>query len=148
MTNIFKAKRIDGKGWIYGYFTKYPDGLCVIQKQDDWETQAVDENTLCRCIDCEDKNGNPLFINDMINDFGGGVYETDYDSPEYHPSMAFPPTKCVGDKTRIGIIVEEDGTVRVRTKEMNYSYNISKGSPFNEMELVGNIFDEVEAKPS
>lgn len=138
---IFKAKTLTEGNWVYGYFVKYPDGTCAIFSQDKWESYAVDEKTICRCLNETDKNGDFIYVNDMINDFGGGVYEPDKEHPDYDTMMAFPPMKCVGDNTRIGIVVEEDGTTRIRNKEMNYSYNISNGSKLCDMEIVGNVFD-------
>lgn len=138
---IFKAKTLDDNTWVYGYFVKYPDSSCVIFSKEKYESYSVKEETLCRCLNETDKNGDFIYINDMVNDFCGGVYELDKEHSDYDEKMAFPPMKCVGDNTRIGIVVEEDGTTRIRTKEIKYSYNISNGAKLCDMEIVGNIFD-------
>ena len=144
MSNIFKAKTIDTNEWVYGYFVKYPDGLTVIYVQDKWECHAVHEETVSRSIDAVDKNGDPLFVNDMINDFGGGTRVPDPQHPDYDSRMAFPPTKVLGSTKRVGIIVEEDGRVCIKTKEMSYNYNLSKASPLSKMEKLGNVYDDYE----
>ncbi|WP_125343571.1 hypothetical protein [Tenacibaculum singaporense] len=148
MSNIFKAKTTDTNEWVYGYFVKYPDGLTVIYVQDKWESFEVHEETVSRSVDAVDINGDPLFVNDMINDFGGGTRVPDLNHPDYDPQMAFPPTKVLGATKRIGIIVEDEGRVCIKTKEMSYNYNISKASPFNKMERIGNIYDDYKPTKS
>lgn len=138
-----KAKSTDNKKWLYGYPVKYPDGTMCLFSIDNWESFSIIPETLCYSTGENDINGRELFIGDTINDFGGGVYVIDYDSPDYDKSMAFPPTKCEGDKTRLGNIVFEDGTVRIQTVEMDYCYNLSKGAKLSDMEFVSNIWDLV-----
>ena len=137
-TIICKAKRADQNVWVFGYFVEFPNEETVIYSTRKGEKHLVKKETRCRAIDTIDKNGDPLFVGDIINDFSGGAWIEDEENKVV--GQALPPMICKGDNTRIGI-VEEEGTIRIRTKELNYSYNISKASPFTNMELVGNIHD-------
>lgn len=141
---ICKAKSIPNYKWLQGYPVLTPNGEVYLHNayEDDTIAQVISE-TLCYSVGQDDKNGRRLYIGDTINDFGGGVIETDYDHPDYHKSMAFPPTKVNGDTTRLGNIIFEDGTVRIETLEMNYCYNISNGSRFCDMEYHSNVWDQV-----
>lgn len=143
----FKAKRLNTKEWVYGNIITVESGqayifnnhfIPAISMPSEWFIE-VTPFTICRALEEVDKNGDPLFTGDIINDFGGGLWVKNEN--EAIEGQAFPAMICEGDNTRIGIIVEEEGTVKIKTKEMSYSYNISKASPFNEMEITGNIHD-------
>ena len=130
----FKAKRLDTKEWVYGYFVKYPDGKSVIFSEGQFEGIGVDENTLCQSTGEVDIDFKELFIGDVVNDFGGGVFEPDPETGNY--------IETSGNNTRLGIIVFEEGRTCIRTKEMSYSYNLSNASRLNDMQYVRNIYDE------
>ena len=121
-----------------GYPVLYADGSMKLQSGDD--SIDVIPETLCYSTEQIDRNGRLLFIGDTINDFGGGVVETDYDHPDYNPLQAFPPTKTTGDNTRLGNIIFQDGTVRIETLEMDYAYNISNGSRLCDVEYHSNVW--------
>lgn len=130
----FKAKTKDTREWVFGFFVKYPDGKSVIFSKDRWEQYEVDEDTLCQSTNEIDIDFRELYVGDMIDDFGGGLWIPDPDNID---------GKYInnGSKERIGIIVFEDGRNCIRTKEMSYSYNISNGSKLSEMKYYGNIYD-------
>lgn len=138
---IFKAKTTNERNWVYGYYVEFPDGSAAIFSKDRWESYEVDKDTVCRCLDEVDKNGDFVYVGDMINDFRGGVWIEDTEHPDYNKSLFCPPMKQEGDNTRIGIVVEEDGTVKIRNKEMSYSYNLSNAAKLCDMEIIGNIYD-------
>lgn len=143
---IIAAKAVSqGKIWLYGY--------AILDKgvekifTDTGELVEVIPGTVCYRIGGFDKNGRPLYTGDVVNDFGGGTdddWEVDTDDEDYHPMQALPPMrkKKDGNFTRLGEIVFSGGTIRVRTKELGYDYNIH-GLGFGEMEYVKNIHDEL-----
>lgn len=137
---VAKAKDFNNE-WVYGYPVKL--GEVFIYEKTTGEKIKVRPDTVCYSTLENDKHGRELFIGDTINDFGGGLYVTDKKSTEYHPTQAFPPLKCIGDKTRLGHIVFEEGTTRIQTIEMDYCYNISNGSRLCEMEYHSNIWDNI-----
>ena len=139
----YKGKRIDTGEFVYGCPIIHSDGTGAIFVSEDDSTLFVEADSIRRFINAHDKNGAELYIGDIINDFGGGTHVTDKDSPEYHPTQAFPPTKVIGDRTRLGEIVEEDGTVRIKTR-LPYSYNLSNASKLSEMEKVGDNYNNPE----
>jgi len=132
----YKAKTLVDNNWVEGYFVKFDkDGAGIILPESvplSISLIFVDEDTVCQSTGETDVDGRELFIGDMINDFGGGTYVENRQTGLM---------EIQGDTTRHGIIVFEDGTTRIRTKEMSYSYNLSKGVLLSKMKFVSNIFD-------
>jgi hypothetical protein len=128
----FKAKTKDTREWVFGFFVKYPDGKSFIYSIDSWGNYEVDEDTLCQSTNEVDIDFRELFVGDMVNDFGGGLYVYNDETGNH---------EVEGDTTRIGIIVFEEGRNCIRTKEMNYSYNLSNGAKLCDMQYYGNIYD-------
>lgn len=61
----FKAKRLDGKGWIEGTpicINGKPYGIMIGEK----ESPDIDPSTICQFTGLKDKNGTPIYEGDMI----------------------------------------------------------------------------------
>lgn len=61
----FKAKRLDGKGWIEGTpicINGKPYGIMIGEK----ESPDIDPSTICQFTGLTDKNGTPIYEGDMI----------------------------------------------------------------------------------
>lgn len=62
-----KAKSLHDGKWIYGYVSR-PDymtnELCFVGPE--FIIRRIDQNTICRYTGKEDKNGNPIFENDIV----------------------------------------------------------------------------------
>jgi len=136
-----KGKSLITKEWVFGYPIKDSKGSTIIFTIDEFKQIPILPGTLCYSTGEDDINGRELFIGDTINDFGGGTHVVDTDSESYHPSQAFPPTKVEGDTTRLGNIIFKEGTVKIKTSQMSYAYNLSSASKLSEMEYYDNIWD-------
>jgi len=139
---ICKAKSINTQEWVYGYPVQYSIGVLVLFDATAQQIPIIPE-TLCYSTQQKDKNGKELFFDDIVNDFGGGVRVTDYDHSSYNPRQAFPVTKVMGDPTRLGAIIKQDGTTRIKTLAMDYAYNLSNAAKLSNMEYVQNPWDTI-----
>ena len=80
-----RAKRIDNGKWVYGYVAcldYMTNELFIICPE--FVTHRVDQNTICRYTCKEDKNGNPIFENDIIDasaEWWDAAGPAGYDSP-------------------------------------------------------------------
>jgi uncharacterized phage protein (TIGR01671 family) len=122
---------------------------------------GVDEGTNCwhgddmkfliitQSTESFDKNGTEIYFGDIINDFGGGLYvpksslsvNENGDMTEDDDDGSYVRT---GDSTRLGIVIKEDGTTRIKTSVMTYAYNLSNAAKFEDFEVVGNIYENPE----
>ena len=125
---LFKAKRIDNGEWVEGYYQKRYDLLGneehLIFHADSytvWEYAEVDPETLCQFTGLCDKNGKKIWENDvvwLVCDGEEHIYQIVWDNSE----LDFKATK--GE--------ENYGT--------NYEYLLC----CDEIEVIGNIFDNKE----
>lgn len=68
----FKAKRLDGKGWIEGTpicINGKPYGIMIGEK----ESSDIDPSTICQFTGLKDKNGKEIFENDLLYDEDSGI---------------------------------------------------------------------------
>ena len=78
MEGVYKALRRDGQGWVEGYFyldtneTPLISSFLCDENSDTTLELEIDPSALCRYADTEDRNGTPIFENDIIRITGKG----------------------------------------------------------------------------
>ena len=74
----FKAKRLDGKGWVCGYFYEENGNTYIIENRQKESklnrnlTYKVEPSTVCQFTGEKDMNGNEIYIGDMISNLETG----------------------------------------------------------------------------
>ena len=74
----FKAKRLDGKGWVCGYFYEENGNTYIIENRQKESklnrnlTYKVDHSTVCQFTGENDMNGNEIYIGDIISNLETG----------------------------------------------------------------------------
>ncbi len=135
---LYKAKRIDNGEWVQGVPFEI-EGKMVILVEDNenflrvhyieenmWEADIyaieVEPDTICQCTGLKDKNGKPIWENDVVS-------VTDEDD-------------CSGQiDTGLGYILFLEGMWYIDRKVQNGLYDIDKSF---QIEIIGNKFDNPE----
>lgn len=75
---LFRAKRIDNGKWTIGNLIYSQDGKnAIAETSAGWLIYDVDPSTICQCTGLKDKNGNPIFENDICIIRNGVINEED-----------------------------------------------------------------------
>lgn len=123
---LFKAKRIDNGEWVFGdlVHSVYKIGdTCVGQYGNEIGMHEVDPSTICQCTGLKDKNGKPIWENDIIEcKDGKHNFQTQIEWDAYCAGFIFQDTETSA--------VELDA--------------ITANGLYSESKVIGNIFDNPE----
>lgn len=134
---LFKAKRTDNGEWVVGYIVRYghtrKEKYYIIPSYaSDLYSFLIDRDTICQCTGLKDKNGKPIWENDIVKDlFSDACAQIKYGSYQ----SCFDSTKT----EHVGFYVDWSGkyTKRYR-KDLGYWIHMV------DAEVIGNIFDNKE----
>lgn len=124
---LFKAKRIDNGEWVEGNYVKKYDLsgkrhlILYVDNYVRWKCVGIDPKTLCQFTGLYDKNGKRIWENDvvwLVYDGKEHIYQIIWDNSE----LDFKATNG----------------------EENYGSNFEYLLCFDEIEVIGNIFDNKE----
>ena len=116
---LFKAKHFEE--WHTGNIVKEPDGLYIRDIKENVMAYIDDESTICQCTGLKDKNGKPIWENDIVRGKMHGNY---------------------GYRKLVGVVQYYIDAFKVNVKPNSF-WGDYKNIP-NACEVIGNIFDNKE----
>lgn len=123
----FKAERLDGKGWVCGYFYEENGNTYIIENRQEESmlnrniTYQVDPSTVCQFTGLKDCNGNEVWEGDILLDTIYGRLYTVMRSG--YGAFFIRKNKSVNDDMYLFELIEEDKCIAF-------------------LEVVGNKFDK------
>lgn len=85
---LYRAKRIDNGEWVEGFLIQakwyinekeiwaiLPTDLCLLPHCEISEWIEIDQSTICQCTGLKDKNGNKVYIGDIVKCSRGCQHE-------------------------------------------------------------------------
>jgi len=130
----FKAQRLDGKGWVVGYYTTAEDCVYksishyiivkgVISYGVQWERYTVKPETVCQFTGLTDKDGKEIFEGDIVT-FDRGIGNWAGKRMKTEHEVYFESNICAFAMKSIG------SYIKLRSLPNRYIY-----------EVIGNIHD-------
>ena len=107
----FKAKRLDGKGWVCGYFYEENGNTYIIENRQKESklnrnlTYKVDPSTVCQFTGLKDCEGNEVWEGDILLDT---IYGRLYTVMRSGYGAFFIRNKSVNDDMYLFELIEED----------------------------------------
>ena len=147
---LFRGKRIDGKGWAYGYFVENEDDIyrAFIVSSARWdvdgdgctdlletEVYEVDPVTVGQFTGLCDKNGKQIFEGDVVR------YQFDNDDcpfPNKHTEKIIGRIFFSDWRASFSVTAGKSGSDMLNNDLFNYVRN------GNRVEAIGNIYDNTE----
>ena len=131
---LFRGKRVDNGEWVYGYI--YQDGLIgcnIFQTKPHLAAYIVDPSTVCQFTGLTDRNGKKIFEGDVVR--------MHYFFENFNPVTlgAFEDESriiCKFSITHLGVYFESANMTGYLCDYLE--------DPEEELEVIGNIFDNPE----
>ena len=123
---LFRGKRLEigpfiakaVREWVYGGYAKDCSGVYIYDHLSSHRMVQVEPDTVCQYTGLTDKNGTRIFEGDIVR-YGDSIHK-----------VVFEKRK---DSAYFGIVMDK-----------NETWDFCASTPSNQMEIVGNIYDDPE----